>query len=62
MCIRDSRNASDYLEEVNKQKEEKDEETERLEEMGKEQKEAQEEMCIRDSLHSPLCYKKWCSR
>ena len=33
----------DYLEEVNKQKEEKDEEAERLEEMGKEQKEAQEE-------------------
>lgn len=39
----DDRNASDYLEEVNKQKEEKDEEAERLEEMGKEQKEAQEE-------------------
>lgn len=39
----DDRNASDYLEEINKQKEEKDEEAERLEEMGKEQKEAQEE-------------------
>ena len=39
----DDRNASDYLEEVNKQKEEKDAETERLEEMGKEQETAQEE-------------------
>ena len=39
----DDRNASDYLEEVNKQKEEKKEEAERLEEMGKEQETAQEE-------------------
>lgn len=39
----DDRNASDYLEEVNKQKEEKDAEAERLEEMGKEQETAQEE-------------------
>ena len=39
----DDHNASDYLEETNKQKEEKDEEAERLEEMGKEQETAQEE-------------------
>ena len=39
----DDRNASDYLEEANKQKEEKDAEAERLEEMGKEQETAQEE-------------------
>ena len=37
------RNASDYLEEANKQKEEKDAEAERLEERGKEQETAQEE-------------------
>ena len=39
----DDHNASDYLEETNKQKEEKDAEAERLEEMGKEQETAQEE-------------------
>ena len=44
----DDRNASDYLEEVNKQKEDKDEEAERLEGMGKEQKEAQEETKLKD--------------
>ena len=42
----DDRNASDYLEEVNKQK--KDEEAKRLEEMGKEQKEAQGETELKD--------------
>ena len=44
----DDHNASDYLEETNKQKEEKDAEAERLEEMGKEQKEAQEETKLKD--------------
>ena len=44
----DDHNASDYLEETNKQKEEKDAEAERLEEMGKEQKEAQEEAELKD--------------
>ena len=44
----DDHNASDYLEETNKQKEEKDEKAERLEEMGKEQKEAQEEAELKD--------------
>lgn len=39
----DDHNASDYLEETNKQKEEKDAEAERQEEMGKEQETAQEE-------------------
>ncbi len=39
----DDHNASDYLEETNKQKEEKDAEAEHLEEMGKEQETAQEE-------------------
>ena len=44
----DDHNASDYLEETNKQKEEKDAKAERLEEMGKEQKEAQEEAELKD--------------
>ena len=39
----DDRNASSYLEEANKQKEEKDAETERLEEMGNKQEDAQED-------------------
>lgn len=39
----DDHNVADYLQEVNKAKEEKDEEAERLEEMGKEKEDAQEE-------------------